>query len=172
MEIKNISKGDILIFKSTDEKYKSIFCTSTNKERSPHFFTFAGTDINQVEKPTIENIIDCNFYGIGNRKAENFGYNENEMNQMWNLHPEINPYHLGSFGFLIWRKDLLKFRDNLELIGNIEIIDNLDMNGNSSMNSSNWESLNNFFTKNLEKIMKQRGQNKYQVKAILKNKNS
>ena len=44
--------------------------------------------------------------------------------KMWNLHPEINPYHLGSYGFLIWRKDFLNFRDNFELIGNIEIIDN------------------------------------------------
>jgi hypothetical protein len=42
---------------------------------------------------------------------------------MWNLYPEINPHHLGSYGFLILRKDLLKFRDNL------------DINENDSMNS-------------------------------------
>ncbi len=172
MKISSISKGDILAFKGKDEKFKTIFCTSTYKERSPHHFTFAGTDISQDEKPTIEKVVESNFWGIGNsvNKYSSF-FKEEEIKQMWNLHPEINPYHLGSYGFLIWRKDFLKFRDNFELIGNIEIINNLDKNGNGSMNSSSWESLNNVFTNNFAQTMNQRGQQKYRIKAILKNKN-
>lgn len=169
MKITNISKGDILAFKGKDEKYKIIFCTSTYKERSPYHFTFAGTDINQNEKPTIKNAIESNFFGIENRVNKYSPYfKEEEIKQMWRLHPEINPYHLGSYGFIIWRKYFLKFRDKVELIGNIEIVNNLDLNGNGSMNSSSWKSLNNVFSNNLEAIMGQRGQKKYQVKAIIK----
>lgn len=168
MKITTILKGDILTFKGKDEKYKIIICTSTYKKRSPFHYNFAGTDLSQNEKPTIKKVIESNFFGIGNRKNNYLPFKDEEIKQMWNLHPEIIPYHLGSYGFLILRKDLLKFRDNLEIIGNVEIIDNLEMNGNGSMDSSSWEILNNIFTNNFEELMKQRGQKKYQVKAILK----
>lgn len=168
MKINTIFKGDILAFKGKDKKYKTIFCTRTNKKRSPFNFTFAGTDINQFDRPTIEKVIDSNFFGIGNTKNQYSPYfKDEEINQMWNLHPEINPYHLGAYGFTIWRKDFIKFRDQLEFIGNINIVDNLDLNGNGSMNASSWEVLNNFFSNNFEEVMNQRGQNKYQIKAII-----
>jgi len=83
-------------------------------------------------------------------------FKEEEIRQMWKFHPEINPYHLGSYAFNIERKDLIKFIDRLELLANFEIIDNLELNGNGSMNSSGWESLNFVLTNDFEMTINQR----------------
>ena len=167
-KIKDINKGDVLAFKASDNQYKIIICTSVFKDKSPQNFTFAATVIDQLELPSISEILNNNFFGIGNRKNDHFQYSNDEVQTMWNIHPEIKPYHLGSYGFLIWRKDFVKFSHNFELIGNIAIVDNLDLNGNGSVNASDWEFLKTFFNKNLQEVLKSRGQQLFKVKAIVK----
>lgn len=167
-KIININQGDLLTFKGTDDNYKVILCTSTYKEKSPQYFIFAMLTYNEKEKPTVEDILDSEFWGIGNTKNEYFKYSEIEVNQMWMLHPEIKPYYLGSYGFVIWRKDFLKFKDNFEFIGNVNIINNLDKNGNGSMNASNWRLIKDFFINEINLVMSERGQKIFKIKAILK----
>lgn len=168
-KIKDISQGDVLTFIADDGKYKAIICTSVYKEKSPQNFTFAATTVDQTNSPTINEVINHDFYGIGNIKADYFKYSEEEVNNMWNQHPEIEPYHLGTYGLIIWRKDFMKFRDSFSLIGNLNLVDNLDKNGNGSMNSSDWTFLKDFFNQKFKSVLVERGQKQFNVKAIIKN---
>jgi len=86
---------------------------------------------------------------------------------MWSIHPEIEPYFLGSYSLIIWRKDFMKFRHNFEAIGNLKIVDNLDKIGRSGMNASGWNTLNQFFVDNYNLILKDRGQKAFKLKSIL-----
>lgn len=169
-KIKDINQGDLLTFLTDDGRYKVIICTSVYKEKSPQNFTFAATSIEQTNLPTIDEVIEHMFFGIGNIKANFFKYPEEETNKMWNEHPEIKPYQLGSYGLIIWRKDFMKFRDNFNRIGNINLIDNLDKNGNGSLNVSDWEFLKSIFNQNLQELLHDKGQKQFKVKAIIKSK--
>jgi len=164
---KEVNKGDLLTFKAADGKYKALLCTSVYKDKSPHNFSFAVLTYDSIEKPTFEKILEGEFFGIGNRYSC-FAYSDNEVERMWTLHPEINPYHLGSYGLIIWRKEFVKFRDNIEIIGNIEIIDHLDKNGNGGMNGSDWNFLQDFFNEKFKTILPDRGQKVFKIKAILR----
>jgi len=166
-KITDICQGDLFTFKAGDNKYKMLLCTSTYKVRSPQYYTFAALTYNSLDKPTIADILDSSFLGIGNRKSDYFKYSDKELNKMWGNHPEIKPYFLGSYGLLIWRKDFMKFRDNFELIGNLKTVNNLDKNGNGSMNVSDWDYLDKFFTDNFVSILNNRGQKAFKLKAIL-----
>ena len=166
-KIRTINQGDILLFKANDDRYKAILCTGTYKERSPHHFTFAAKTINAKEKPSLNEILSAGFFGIGNRKADFFNYLDEEVRKMWHIHPEIAPYHLGSYGLTIWRKDFMKFRQNLELAGHIEIVNHLDKNGDSGVNASSWDFLKNFFT-DFENILSKRDQKVFKLEAIIK----
>ncbi|WP_125047745.1 hypothetical protein [Pontibacter arcticus] len=167
-KIKDINQGDVLTFKASDERFKVLLCTSTHKEISPKNFTFAALTIDEQEKPTIETIIDSDFFGIGNTKNDYFKYSDEELERMWSIHPELKPYFLGSYGLIIWRKDLMKFQDNFEIIGSLKIVDNLDKNGNGSMNASDWDYLTDFFNGKYISILMGRGQKLFKVKSIIK----
>lgn len=166
--IKEIHKGDILTFKSLDNKYKAILCTSCYREKSPYSFTFAALTVDSEEKPKLDNILETNFYGVGNIKDDHFKYSETERTKFWAMHPEIKPYSLGSYGLIIWRKDFIKFRDKVELIDNINIVDNLDKNGRGGMNASDWNFLTDFFTDKYTRILEERGQRTFKVKSIVR----
>lgn len=167
-KITDINQGDLLTFNANDENYKVILCTSTYKEKSPQNFTFAALTYNDKEKPTIENILSSDFWGIGNTKNDYFKYSDNELNQMWSIHLDVKPYYLGSYGLVILRKDFLKFRDNFEFISNLKIVENLDKNGNGSMNASDWEFIKDFFANKINLVMPDRGQKTFKIKAIIK----
>lgn len=167
-KITDINQGDLLTFKATDERYKVILCTSTYKEKSPQNYTFAALTYDEKEKPTVESIVNSNFWGTGNTKHDFFKYSDVELNQMWSLHPDVKPYFLGSYALIIWRKDFLKFRDNFELISNLKIVENLDKNGNGSMNASAWEFIKDFFAKKINSVLPDRGQKIFNIKAIIK----
>ena len=167
-KIKDINQGDILAFKSDDGRFKALLCTSTYKERSPQNFTFCALTIDQREIPTIDNILNSLFFGIGNRKDEYYKCSENELERMWAVHPEIRPHFLGSYGFIIWRKDFIKFRENFTYIGNISIVDNLDKKGNGGVNASDWMFLKGFFNEKFKHVLHDRGQKLFRIKAILK----
>ena len=68
MKIKDINQGDILTFKADDKRYKALLCTSTYKEKSPQHFTFAALTIDELEKPSLDKIIESEFFGIGSAK--------------------------------------------------------------------------------------------------------
>lgn len=165
-KIIDINQGDLLTFKAADNKYKVLLCTSTYKDKSPKYFIFALLTYNSLDKPTITNIVDCDFWGIGNRKDNHYKYSEIELNKMWSIHPETKSYFLGSYGLVIWRKDFMRFRDNFEIIGNLRIVDNLDKNGNGSINVSDWTFLNQFFSDNHISVLRNRGQKPYKLKSI------
>jgi hypothetical protein len=166
-KITDINKGDLLTFKATDNKYKVLLCTSVYKERSPQCFAFAALTYNSFDQPTITNIIESEFLGIGNSIANYFKYSDKEGTKMWAIHPDIKPHFLGSYGLIIWRKNFMKFRDNVEVIGNLKIVDNLDKNGNGGMNASDWTFLNQFFSDNYILTLRNRGQKPFKLKAIL-----
>jgi len=166
--IKKINKGDILTFKGTDNRYKSILCTSCHREKSPHNFTFAALTFDDFKKPSIEDIYDTKFYGIGNIKDDYFQYSSSEREKIWATHPEIKPYCLGTYGIIIWKKDLMKFKNNVELIGNINIVDNLDKNGRSGLNTSDWNFLTDFFTEKYKSILQARGQKTFKLRSVIR----
>jgi hypothetical protein len=166
--IKDINQGDCLTFKTSDNRYKVIFCTSTYKEKSPQTFTFAPTTFDKDLKPNLGDISDTEFYGKGNSKNEFFKYSDKELEKMWTFHPNNKPYFLGTYGILILRKEFMKMRENFELLGNLLIVDNLDKNGSGSFYPGNIDNLDNFLTKDLELLMEQRGQYKFKFRAILK----
>ena len=167
-KITQLNQGDFLTFKASDNNFILLFCTGVFTAASPHYFTLAVTNYSHTDKPTTESIINTKFYGIGNRRDEYFKYPNDQLEDMWSVHPEIKPNFLGSYGLTIWRKEFMSFRDNFELIGNLVIITNLDKNGNGSMNASDMDVLNNLFVGNINELMERRGQQLFQTKAILK----
>ena len=165
---KEINRGDVIAFKANDQRYKALICTSTFKDGSPQYFTFAALTINQEKLPSLVEIEESYFYGIGNRKDNTFEYSEKELVNMWSIHPEIKPYFLGSYGLIIWRKDFIKFMENLEFVGQLNIIGNLDKNGNGSVNASDWEYLKDFFDERYKRMLAERGQKLFKTSAIIK----
>ncbi len=167
--IKEVNKGDVLVFKTADNRYKAILCTCIYKEKSPHNFTFAALSIDNHEKPSIDDIRSANFYGIGNIKDTYSQYSTSEREKIWATHPEIKPYSLGSYSLIIWRKDFMKFSENIERIGNLNIVDNLDKNGKSGINASDWNVLVDFFTdNNHKKKLEERDQKPFKIQAIIR----
>lgn len=157
--------GDVLSFKGADKKYKAIICTGIYSHHSPHYYEFAATTYSDENKPSLVDIINSKFYGVSNNKS--FAYSKLELDNMWTIHPEVKPYYIGSYGFLIWRKDLRTFYDELELIGNINIVHNLAQNGNGSVNASSLNFFRDFFAFDSLNILLERGQETYQIKSIL-----
>ena len=166
--IKEINKGDVLTFKGLDNQYKAILCSSCYKKKSLHNFTFAALTFDNKVKPSLKDIYEAGFYGIGNIKDDHFQYSSSERERIWTIHPEVKPYSLGSYGLLIWRKDFMKFRDNVELVGNVNIIDNLDKNGRGGLNASDWSFLTDFFTHKYKRVLEERGQKIFKVQSIIR----
>ena len=166
--IKDLNQGDFLTFIASDGKYKVIFCTSTYRKKSPQYFFLGATSLSMDTKPTIQDIVNSEFFGIAKKKEGAFKYSESELEKMWALHPEIKPCFLGTYGILIQRKELKVFRENFEFVANLSIVSNIDKNGDGSFYPGNKTFMNNFFTNNLKNIMEQRGQKQYKLKAILK----
>lgn len=166
-KITKINQGDLLAFIADDNKFKVLLCTSIYKDSSPHNFTFAVLTYDSPNKPTIEDILNSDFLGIGSTKNDYYKYSKMELNKMWSIHPEIKPFFLGSYGFVIWRKDFMKFRDNFEIIGNLKIVNNLDKNCNGSMNASAWEFLRDFFSGDYISVLIKWGQKPFKLKSVL-----
>jgi hypothetical protein len=166
-QIKDINQGDLLTFRATDNKYKVLICTGTYKVRSPHHFSFAALDYDSVEKPTIDKILESKFFGKGNGTGNYFKYSETQLEKMWENHPEIKPYCLGSYGLIVRRKDFMSFRNNFELIDTLKIVSNLDKNGDGGMNASSWSFLSEFFNENYKTVLLARGQKIFRLKSII-----
>ena len=169
IKAQSVAVGDILSYLAADGKYKAIICTSVRKETSPHLFEFALTTYDSVLKPTLENILSSEFYGVVSLRNEYFPYSESEVEEMWLIHPEIIPNIIGSYSLIIWKKDLKQFESSLEMVGNVSIVTNVDRNGNGSVNASSWDFLRKS-TPQLMENMSFRGQKIYQIKAIVKHR--
>lgn len=169
MEIKKqMSTGDALAFKAIDGSYRVLLCTSIYQKTSPHYYYFAALNYDDIIKPTVERIMESEFFGVGNTMNEYFKYAESKLEKMWSFYPEIKPYCIGSYGLLILKKDLSKFRHEFEYISNVPIVDNLDKHGNGSMNSSSWGFLQVFFSSDYGKSFTERGQRCFKVKAMIR----
>lgn len=168
-QIKDIHKGDLLTFKDVSGKYKVLLCMSTNKNKSPHTFTFCALTIDTIEKPTVAAVKASSFFGVGNSTKTNFyKHSEEEVEKMWAIEPEIKPYFLGCYNFIIWKKDFMKFRDHFEFIGNLKIVTYIDKNGNGAVNASSWVYLKNLVNEKLTEMMSEKDQKIFKLKAILK----
>jgi hypothetical protein len=168
---KNIQVGDFFSFKTLDGTYRVIFCIETQVAKSPFYYWFAATTINTTYRPTKQDIMECGFYGIVNRKKFYFKTVKNAESIMWkDDFPELNPFIVGVFHLTINRKDLLKFQEDFEFIENLPIHEKLHMTGNSGMNASSQESLNKLFLSDIDKYMGIQGQKSIVLTCILKNK--
>jgi hypothetical protein len=167
-KIKEIRQGDLLAFIAGDNRYKALLCTSTYIEKSPQYYTFAALAYDNTEKPTEDGLRESEFFGADNTKNDHFNYSDQELDNMWAIYPTIKPNILGSYGFTIWRKDFMKFRDHFEYIGNLSIVNNLDKNGKGSMNASDWSFLKEFFCERYKTVLPDKGQQKFLVKSILR----
>jgi hypothetical protein len=167
IKIQSLSPGDVLSFVADDNKYKAMLCTSIQNNRSPQHCIFAATTYSSDNKPSLEDILHSDFYGVGNTKNEYFAYTESELKNMWTIHPEVKPYFIGSYSFIIWKKNLRRFQSNLELVGNLGIISNVDLHGNAGVNASSWDFLRQFFTDHGLNMLSEKGQRTYSLKSIL-----
>lgn len=165
-QIKDINLGDFLSFKASDGFYRVLFCSSIQKSKSPYHFNFSVTTIKSKIKPNIKDIRSSHYYGKGNRNS--FKFDESALKKMWELHPEIKPYYLGTYELLITRKSFISFRDKFELIDNLPILENLMQNGSGGMNASDLDVLDNFLVNRVQDFMKEQSQKKYSTEAILK----
>ena len=167
----NIQVGDFFSFKTADETYRVIFCIESQIKKSPFYYLFAATTINTTYRPTTQDVKECGFYGIVNRKKFYLKTNKNAESIMWkDDFPELNPFIVGAFHLIISRKDFLKFEGDFEFIENLPIRENLHMTGNSGMNASSQESLNKLFLSDIDNYMGIQGQKSIVLTCILKNK--
>ncbi|WP_114940506.1 hypothetical protein [Mucilaginibacter endophyticus] len=162
-----MTQGDVLTFLAADNRYKMIICTSIYNEKSPHNYTFAALTYNSEKIPTVVDAVEDDFWGVANIRNDIFKYSNSELENMWMIHPEIKRCQLGSYGFIIWRKDYLKFKDKMMLIGNLKIINNLDKNGNGGVNASSWSFLQGFFNNEVSSVLKYKSQKMFKVRSIL-----
>jgi len=168
-KIKDINLGDALTFRAWDGNYKLLLCTSVHKKKSPHYYIFAGLTFSSFNKPVLKDVLESYFYGTGNTKSDYFKYNDDELDRMWGVHPEVKPYYLGSYGLMILRKDFLSFRSDIEYVVNVSIPTQLEMHGNGSMNISSFSFINELFSNdNLDEIMGKRFQKAFKITAISK----
>jgi hypothetical protein len=79
-----------------------------------------------TERPSLKNISEGGFYGVGNVRDPYFKFSDQECERVWKVHPEVKPYSLGSYRLEIWRTDFMKFRDRMDLVGNLKIVNDLD----------------------------------------------
>ncbi len=167
---KNIQVGDFFSFKTLDGTYRVLFCVDTQVKKSPFYYTFATTTINSTYRPTKNDIMECGFYGIVNRKKFYFKTLKNAESIMWkDDFPELNPFIVGVFHLTIYRKDLLKFQEDFEFIENLPIRKNLHLTGNSCMSANSQESLNKLFLSDIDKFMSIQGQKSIVLTCILNN---
>jgi hypothetical protein len=162
-----MNQGDAFAFKAIDGNYKAIICTSVYKESSPHTYRFAALTYSKPEVPSINDIIDSDFFGVANTKEGHFKYSNEALNKMWGIYTGMKPYYVGAYGFIIWRKDLQKFKSELIYIGNLKILDNIDKNGNGGVNASSWPFLQSFFNDQIKVTLNGRGQKTFKVTSIL-----
>jgi hypothetical protein len=168
---RNIQVGDFFSFKTVDGTYRVLFCVYSQVKKSPFYYTFATTTINSTYRPTKNDIMECGFYGIVNRKKFYFKTLKNAESIMWkDDFPELNPFIVGVFHLTIYRKDLFKFEGDFEFIENLPIHENLHMTGNSGMNASSQESLNKLLLSDIDKFMSIHGQKSIVLTCILQNK--
>ncbi|WP_269235198.1 hypothetical protein [Flavobacterium flavigenum] len=168
-KIKDIKQGDLFTFIAADSRYKLLLCTNIYSHKSPHYFSFCALNYDEIEKPTIEIIEYCDFFGVANATKNNFyNHSDEELEIMWSFHPEIKPYLLGAYNFIIWKKDFMSFYDNFEFIDNMKVMNNIDKNGNGSVNASSWDYLRKSFNEKFSEIMKERGQIAFRLKSIIR----
>lgn len=157
-------------FKALDGNYRVIFCVETQITKSPFYYWFATTTINSSHRPTKQDILECGFYGIVNRKKFYYKTKKNAESIMWkDDFPELNPFIVGVFHLTINRKDLLKFQEDFDFIKNIPIREKLHLTGNSGMYASNRESLNKLFNSDIDNYMGIHGQKSIILTCIIKN---
>lgn len=167
-KIKNIEIGDFLSYRVEDNNYRVILCISTQITKSPFSFGFAVLTINQQKKPTKTDLLNSGFYGIVNRKKLYHKTKENSNSIMWkDHHPEINPFLIGAYTLLIWRKEFMRFREYFEFVVNIPIIKNLDLTGSGTMVATDKESLDKIFLSNIDEVMGERRQKAIVIPSIL-----
>ena len=61
LKITDINQGDLLTFKAADNKFKVLLCTSTRKDKSLQYFTFAALTHDSFDKPTTSIINNIEF---------------------------------------------------------------------------------------------------------------
>ena len=81
----NIQVGDFFSFKTADETYRVIFCIESQIKKSPFYYLFAATTINTTYRPTTQDVKECGFYGIVNRKKFYLKTNKNAESIMFVL---------------------------------------------------------------------------------------
>ncbi|HRE56689.1 MAG TPA: hypothetical protein PLW09_02625 [Candidatus Kapabacteria bacterium] len=167
-KIKDIQRGDVLSYKANDDKYKVLLCIRVDKERSPHCYWFAALTYDAAERPSIEDVCESNFYGTGNSRSESYAYSADELENMWSWHPEIKPYFLGAYSYLIWRKDFMSFRDKIELLGNLSIVEHLEKHSGRVTNASSWTFLSDDRIDRYKTNPFGQEQKTFKVKAILR----
>ncbi|MFC0513638.1 hypothetical protein ACFFGT_05480 [Mucilaginibacter angelicae] len=162
-----MNQGDVLAFLAADNRYKMILCTSVYTLRSPHNYTFAALTYDDERMPLITDAMNSDFWGVANFKDGIFKYPNQELENMWVMHPEIKPYYLGSYSFVIWRKDFLQFKDKMIFVGNLKIVNGLDKNGNGGANASSLGFLQRFFNNEISSILGYRSQKMFKVRSII-----
>lgn len=162
-----MNQGDVFTFLAADNRYKMIICTGVYKAQSPHYYIFAALTYDSEEMPAIIDAIESDFWGVANVRNGIFKYEDSELENMWMIHPEIKPCQLGSYGFIISRKDYLKFKDKMVFVGNLKIVNNLDKNGNGGVNASSWRFLQGFFNNEMSSVLKYRAQKNFKVRSVL-----
>lgn len=77
-----MNQGDAFAFKAIDGNYKAIICTSVYKESSPHIYRFAALTYSKPQVPSINDIIDSDFFGVANTKEGHFKYSNEALNDI------------------------------------------------------------------------------------------
>ena len=159
--------GSVIIFKNAFGNLKAWICISVRTGAKPPYFYFMCLAFEGREIPSLADIQECNFYGSGNMLNPLEPWSESSLTQVWTLHPEVKPCHVGAYGLMVSKKDWKAIAANFQVIGRLNLFPNLELHGNGSMLVSTFDFVQQFFDGSENQVLAGRGQKQYKLAAVV-----
>ena len=152
-----------------------LICSSIDKKRSPHSYSFLPISHISPEPLTINDFLTGNFYATFSGVSSSFDNPEQiiknlqpDIETIWETYPQNYPYNLMAYNIMILRKDFLKMQSLFtNMVGRLHVIDNLVNYPTGSVNGGSEEVLSEFLS-DLKPTMEYRNQKEFAVEHIVK----
>ena len=168
MKVNNFPElGSVIVFKNAFGNYKAWICISVRSGAKAPYFYFMCLDFEGVDIPSLASIQGCNYYGSGNMLNPVEPWSESSLEQVWRIHPEVKPCHVGAYGLMVTRKDWKAMEAKFQFIGQLNLLPNLELHGNGSMLIKTFEFVQQFFDSSENQVFKERGQKQFKVAAVV-----
>lgn len=164
--------GSVFVFRNTDGRYKAWVCISHRKEAKPSYCYFMALTLDSEVIPSLEELQECSFWGTGHMRHPVLPWSDSWLEQVWRLHPDVKPCHVGAYGLMVSRKDWKVMEAAFQFIGQLSIFPDLELHGNGSMLIRSFDFVQQFFNGTESKVFLDRGQRPFKLAAVVSEANA